>query len=137
MEIKLCRRWFNPKATIGELFLDGDVYRQCYTLEDCVRDQKVSGKTAIPAGRYQVVLSYSNRFSKIMPRLMNVPNYSGILIHPGNSSAQTEGCILVGRIIVNQDFIGESRTAFNELYEKLDHANKHGKIWIEITETKV
>lgn len=139
MEILLKRRWFNDKATIGEMFLDGDVFRQCYTLEDYVRKdgEKVPGKTAIPEGRYEVVLNYSNRFKRIMPRLMNVPNFEGILIHSGNTDADTEGCILTGRVIVNNMCIGESRLAFSELFSKMESAAKHGKIWIEIKNTGV
>ena len=132
MEIQVKRRWFNEKATIGELFLDGDVLRQCYTLEDVVRKEKVYGETAIPEGRYQIILNYSDRFKRVMPRLLDVPGFKGILIHSGNNPSQTEGCILVGRIIVNKEFIGESRSSFNELFSKINEANKHGKIWIEI-----
>jgi len=132
MEIQLKRRWFNARATIGELFLEGDVLRQCYTLEDAVRDIKIQGETAIPEGKYEVILNYSDRFKRIMPRLLNVPNYRGILIHSGNNPDQTEGCILVGRIIVNNEFIGESRMAFNELFNKLEEAQRHGKLWIDI-----
>lgn len=132
MEISVKRRWFNEKATIGELFLDGDILRQCYTLEDPVRDVKIQGETAIPEGTYEIILNYSNRFKRIMPRLLSVPNYSGVLIHSGNTPEQTEGCLLVGRIIVNKEFIGESRGAFNDLYAKLEEASKHGKIMITI-----
>lgn len=137
MEIQVKRRWFNDKATIGEMFLDGDVLRQCYTLEDPVRKEKIYGETAIPEGRYQIVLNYSDRFKRVMPRLLDVPGFKGILIHSGNNSSQTEGCLLVGRIIVNNQFIGESRIAFNDLYAKLEEANKHGKIWIDIKNTGV
>lgn len=133
LTIQLKRRWSNEKATLGELFLDNDVYRQCYTLEDVVREEKIPGETAIPAGTYQIILAYSQRFLRVMPRLLNVPEYESILIHSGNTDKDTRGCILVGRIIVNANFIGESRVAFNELFDKLDLANRHGKIWITIT----
>lgn len=132
MKIDVVRRWFNEKATIGEMFLDGDILRQCYTLEDVIRDVKVAGATAIPYGTYEVVINYSNRFKRLMPRLMNVPNYEGVLIHNGNTSDDTDGCILVGRSIVNGNFIGESRGAFNELYGKLVEAQKHGKMYLTL-----
>ena len=67
-----------------------------------------------------------------MPHLLNVPEFDGIRIHGGNTDKDTNGCILVGRIQVNSDFIGESRIAFSDLYSKLEEANKHGKIWINI-----
>jgi len=137
MEIQVKRRWFNEKATIGELFLDGDVLRQAYTLEDPVREIKIPDETAIPPGRYEVILNYSVRFKRIMPRLLNVPGYKGILIHSGNTPENTRGCLLVGRIIVNSEFIGESRGAFNDLFLKLEEAQKHGKIWIGIKNSGV
>lgn len=135
--IQLRRRWFNPQATIGELFLDNDVYRQCYTLEDVTREEKIPEKTAIPVGRYRVVLSYSNRFGKLVPWLLNVPNFEDIYIHNGNTSEDTHGCILVGRTIVNADFIGDSRTAFSDLYAKLDAANRRGKIFMNIVNARI
>ena len=132
MEIELKRRWLNEKATLGELFIDGDTFRQCYTLEDVVREEKIPGETAIPYGRYEVILNYSNRFKRIMPRILNVQNFKGVLLHYGNVPEDTEGCILVGRIIVNSAAIGESRLAFSELFDKLQTASKHGKIYITI-----
>ena len=135
MEIALKRRWFNEKATIGEMFLDGDSFRFCYTLEDKCRTDgiKVPGATCISEGRYEIVLNYSDRFKRIMPLLLNVPNFNGVRIHSGNTSEHTEGCVLVGRVIVNADCIGESRAIFNDLFAKLEEGSKHGKIFISIT----
>jgi hypothetical protein len=69
-----------------------------------------------------------------MPHILNVPGYDGIRIHSGNTDADTEGCVLVGKSLVNADFIGDSRVAFHDLYDVLAQANNHGKISITISE---
>ena len=96
MIIKVNRKWYTEKSTIGLLSIDG--IKCCFTLEDCKRDDgvKIDGQTAIPAGEYPVILDYSNRFKKIMPHVLNVPGFEGIRIHCGNTDADTEGCLLVG-----------------------------------------
>ena len=116
MKLELKRRWETDKSTIGELFIDG-VF-ECYTLEDVVRPVKIPKQTAIPTGNYRVVVDFSQKFQKLMPHVLDVPNFQGIRIHPGNTDVDTEGCILVGRIH-GHDFIGESRLAFAALYPKL------------------
>lgn len=98
MKLKLERRFLKPEYTIGRLFLDGVYF--CDTLEDRVRDltheKKVPGQTAIPAGKYEVIVNISPRFKRKLPRLLDVPGFEGILIHRGNTAADTAGCILVG-----------------------------------------
>lgn len=128
MELKVIRKIFSPKSTIGELFVDGEW--ECYTLEDVVRPDgvKVFGETAIPPGRYEVIINYSNRFKRQLPRLLEVKGFEGILIHPGNTAVDTHGCLLVGET-KGVDFIGNSRAAFNRLFAKLQTADK---ITIEI-----
>lgn len=128
MELKLKRNLYTEKSTIGNLLLNGKQF--CFTLEDTCRDNnrdgdlfdngegKVFGKTAIPAGRYKVVLSLSNRFKIILPEVLNVPNYKGIRIHNGNTASHTEGCILVGTQKAN-NFVGGSRSALAKLMEIL------------------
>lgn len=85
-----------PDFTGGVLYVDGKF--QCFTLEDIVRDPgiKVMNETAIAAGTYRVDMTMSARFKKIMPQLMDVPNFTGIRIHAGNTDHDTSGCILVG-----------------------------------------
>lgn len=98
MKIKLQRRFLGQSYTIGTLFIDG--VRFCDTLEDKVRDltheSKVPGQTAIPAGKYQVIVNMSPKFGRELPRLLNVPYFEGILIHRGNTDKDSAGCILVG-----------------------------------------
>ena len=129
MDLKVIRKDFTQKSTIGELSVNG-VF-ECFTLEDCVRPAKIKGVTAIPAGTYEVVVSFSQRFQKPLPLLLNVPNFEGIRIHPGNTDRDTEGCILVGRS-KQVDSIGESRNAFQALFEKIQSAAKHEKVFIDI-----
>lgn len=98
MELKLKRIAKRDTYTIGRIFIDGDYF--CDTLEDKVRDlskeRKVKGATAIPTGRYRIVLTYSPRFRRILPQLLDVLYFEGIRIHRGNTHKDTEGCILVG-----------------------------------------
>lgn len=117
----------SDKTTIGELLVDG-VF-ECYTLEDIERKEKLYGKTAIPVGKYRVEITFSPRFNRRMPLLLNVPGYEGVRIHPGNTEKDTEGCILVGRKKA-QDRILESRLAFDALFKKLEAAKE---IEIEIS----
>ncbi len=129
-ELILKRTVFTEDSTIGHLYLPGGVF-ECFTLEDTVRDHKVPGQTAIPSGRYEVLITWSNRFKKPMPLLVNVPFYKGIRIHSGNTKDNTEGCILVGRT-QEKDFIGESRLAFESLFPKLKDLCDTGKVYLNI-----
>ena len=123
MELKLNRIFLGSSATIGELLVNDK--HLCDTLEDRVRPEgeKVYGKTAIPEGTYEVKLTHSPRFKKTLPEILNVPNFSGIRIHTGNSSKDTEGCILVGTWDgEKEDWVGNSRIAFDELMTLLEEA---------------
>ena len=131
MELKLVRSEFTEKSTIGELFVNNKF--ECFTLEDKVRALKVMGVTAIPAGEYEVIISFSNRFQRPLPLLLKVPDFEGIRIHPGNTDKDTQGCILVGQT-KGKDILGQSRGAFNALFEKLQAVTKKEKILIRITQ---
>ena len=129
MELLLKRKWFTDKSTIGELSVNGAF--ECYTLEDKVRTVKIAGGTAIPAGRYEVAVNFSNRFQKLMPLLLNVPNFEGIRIHSGNTQDDTDGCILVGKTR-DTDFVGNSRSTFAALFAKIRAAVTSEKVFIRI-----
>ena len=121
MELRLERKWFTPATTIGELSVDGAF--DCFTLEDVVRKGdifvvKVSGATAIPEGRDDVRISFSPKFGTELPEIVDVPNFVGVRIHPGNTEADTEGCLLVGRAR-GADRILESRLAFVPLMDRI------------------
>jgi len=103
--------------TIGKLYIEGQYL--CDTLEDAVRPEKIQGKTAIPEGTYQVIMSMSNRFKKVMPLLLDVPNYAGVRIHSGNTAKDTEGCILLGKN-TQVGMITDSRLWTEVFYSKLN-----------------
>ena len=98
MMLELNRIAKKPLYTIGRLFVDGKYF--CDTLEDRCRDfdkeEKVMNETAIPEGIYEVIVIVSARFKRKLPLLLDVPHFSGIRIHRGNTDKDTSGCILVG-----------------------------------------
>ena len=153
MKLKLVRKWKKEGYTIGQLYVDDIFFSN--TIEDKDRGlnqnmpkekilfMKKPGITAIPTGTYKIVLNVqSSKYKKsktmmqfcqaYMPRLLNVPGYDGVLIHPGNSASDTEGCIIPGK----NDKVGwvsNSTKYFKELYNKMKIANKKGEnITIEI-----
>ena len=149
MEILVERKWKKDNYTIGRLYVDG-VF-MCNTLEDTdrglhqgmevseIKAKKIPGKTAIPTGRYKVTLkTQSQKFKDkknyqfckgYLPRLVDVPGYTGVLIHIGNYPKDTDGCILVGENKVKGGVVNSVAT-FTKLYEVLKQANED--IWITI-----
>ena len=121
MELQLKREIFTDISTIGTLTIDGKF--ECYTLEDIERDVKIKSETAIPKGTYKVIINQSNRFKRLMPLLLNVPNFEGVRIHAGNSNHDTEGCILVGQNR-SVDYITKSRKAYEILFAKMKLAKE-------------
>jgi hypothetical protein len=108
------------------MYLDG-VF-ECFTLEDGIRTNKVYGETAIPAGSYSVIVNYSPRFKVSLPLVQDVPNFEGVRIHPGNTPANTLGCILVGRNWTpGAEEITASRLAFEPLKRKIVDAIARGE----------
>lgn len=100
MIVEIRRDTFTPTCTLGTMFIDGRLFGQ--TLEDTDRHleaegQKIDGETAIPRGRYLLSLNFSTRFRKIMPWVHDVPGFSGIRIHGGNTVGNTHGCPLLGQ----------------------------------------
>jgi len=121
MQITVKRLHKTNTSTIGELLIDG-VF-ECYTLEDVERPVKIKNETAIPKGTYKVIINKSNRFKRLLPLLLNVPNFEGIRIHSGNTNHDTEGCILVGQTR-GDNYIGQSRKAFAKLFKKMQAAKE-------------
>lgn len=149
MEILSIRKIFTDKSTISNLFVDGNA--EAYVLEDHdkgltdsmsleeINKIKVFGQTCIPYGRYKVIVTKSERFSKMaghdiyLPLLLNVKGFDGVRIHAGNKPDDTDGCLIPG-MNKSIDFVENSRTAFIKLNEKINHALKKGEdVFISIT----
>lgn len=102
LDLRLHRDTFGKDFTLGRLFIAGVHFG--YTCEDNDRELetnpegKVNGQSAIPRGRYRITTSLSQRFGKELPILENVPGFAGIRVHGGNTAADTEGCLLLGRV---------------------------------------
>jgi hypothetical protein len=130
MQLTLIRRPSANGATIGQLYINGKP--ECFICEDEVRGPaavKVFGKTAIPAGTYPVIVNRSERFSRLkgsevqLPLLIGVPGFEGVRIHPGNTAADTEGCLLPGLTIgPDKASVQSSRIAFGLLFTKIQVA---------------
>ena len=147
MELILERIAKRKTYTIGRLYirrLVDDEYLAgtaddyfCDTLEPTWRDYahgayKVKGRSAIPEGRYAVVISFSPKFKAWLPILLGVPKFEGIRIHAGNTSEDTEGCILVGKNkLVGQ--VVDSRIWLHRLKQKIVEAKGRDEpVWITI-----
>ncbi len=152
MTITLKRIYKKGAFTLGALQIQTESNKEflmnryfCDTLEphaiDWRKEEKIAGKTAIPTGRYRVVMSYSKTYKRRMPFLQNVPYFTGIMIHTGNSVDDTRGCILVGKAVRPQKpeeenpsgeatvtgRLTDSRITFNRLYELIREAMKKGE----------
>jgi len=141
MELVLQREPSVGLTTLGSLCIDG-VF-ECITLEDVVRlddpltpeDEgiKVYGETAIPAGQYQISVTFSPKFNKLMILVMDVPGFTGIRIHSGNDKDDTLGCILVGTTKDSITRIHGGNEALPKLRAKIDAAlAKSEQIWVTI-----
>ena len=141
MKLRLERLWPKKDYTVGRLYVDDRLF--CNTLEDRIVDKnkngvfdgdekKVYGESAIPYGTYKIIYNWSPKFGRNLPRLLNVPHFEGILIHPGNTAADSAGCILVGK---NTEVgrLTNSRYISDELNKLIDEVQQKGEpITIEI-----
>lgn len=150
LELSLRRVARRQGYTIGRLTAGGETL--CDTLEDADRGLsqamgadgvarlKVKGATAIPTGRYRVTLdvvsprfkarSWARPYGGRVPRLLGVPGFEGVLIHPGNTDADTDGCILVGRnTAVGR--VTESVATYHKVMALLE-AHRSEDIWVTI-----
>jgi len=137
MKILLERDIKTPCFTLGKMYIDGQL--AAYTCEDAVREKpgvpiaewKVPGSTAIPKGNYRIIITFSNRFQKHLPLLLDVPGFSGIRIHAGNTEADTKGCILIGTGRTKQG-VSNSRLAMSLFMPRLEEGLKNGAVTMEI-----
>lgn len=133
MNLRLDRDWPLLDRTIGRLYVEDTFF--AFTCEDRIRHgPKVKGQTAIPAGTYSVVITYSPKFQRDLPLVKDVPGFEGIRFHPGNTEADTEGCILVGWT-KDSGGVYDSRKAFDALFMRLSVAfKKNDPITLTIAE---
>lgn len=105
MKIVLQRKYLKQGYTIGYWIVDGKL--MCNTLEDEVRDlnkngkfdngeKKIYGESAIPYGKYKIKMTYSPKYKRMMPQVMDVPHFTSIRIHAANKPTELEGCIALG-----------------------------------------
>lgn len=139
-DIYVTRKVFTNKSTKGILTFEDF---QCRTLEDTCRDpnkngflekrEKIWGETAIPSGVYPIEVRESKRYGKLMPFLLNVPFFDAIMIHSGNTDADSKGCILVGTLKTNiVDMVTESKETFELLMPRIEKALAKGILKIHI-----
>lgn len=134
MRLVLIRDRLTEKSTIGRLERDDE--HVCFTLEDVYRGDdpadKVKAQTAIPCGTYEIVVTHSPRFGIDMPLLLNVPGFSGVRIHSGNTDKDTMGCILVGSTRGPDQILG-SRVAYELVFKLIQRARSVGEsVHIEV-----
>jgi len=128
MKLTLKRIAFKEKYTIGRLYIDGVYF--CDTIEDKDRGlnndmglaeimaKKRYGETAIPTGHYEVEITYSPKYKRMMPEIKDVKGFSGIRIHSGNTAKDTLGCLIVGKNTV-VGMVTDSRKTYYKLFEIL------------------
>lgn len=131
MKLELIRIANRPTYCIGKLYIDGVWF--CDTIEDTDRGlddsmsvdeilkKKIKGETAIPTGVYKIEITYSPKYKRMIPLLIGVKGYSGVRIHSGNTSKDTEGCLLVGRN-TKVGMVTDSRNTYQRLFARLQNA---------------
>ena len=132
MKLWLPRGHSRKNATISPLLVDG-VWHS-FVCEDVIREVpgvpvsswKIPGQSAIPAGTYNIVLTQSQRFHRVLPLLENVPGFAGVRLHPGNGPSDSSGCLLPGYDKF-ENSVGRSRLAFEELFEAMKQAIARGE----------
>jgi hypothetical protein len=130
MRLRVLRVDGTRTRTIGVLIVDG--YFVAYVLEDALRSgPKVPGETAIPVGRYQVLLTMSQRFGRVLPLLVDVPQFTGIRFHGGNDASDTRGCPMVGdqRGI---DTISVCAPALDRVIRLIERGLADGPVWCQV-----
>lgn len=117
MNLTVKRFLFENDTTLGMLLVNG-VF-EAWTTEDIPRAVKIKNETAIPLGTYRIELTDKNRWGKVMPHILNVPQFEGIYIHAGNTKEDTSGCLLIADTLVSPSRNAGSKIAFDRLMGKL------------------
>jgi len=139
LELRVLRDVRSAEVTLGQLFVDGEKF--CETLEDPVREisglsveqWKIKGETAIPRGKYRVIIDFSPRFQRPMLHLLNVPGFAGIRVHGANFAKDVEGCIGVGEERIGQHGIRRCARVLARLEARVAEALAAGRdVWMEV-----
>lgn len=143
MELKLIRKYRCSNYCIDKLYINNIYFsdvledpdrglQDSMSLEE-IKKIKIKGNTCIPYGTYNITITYSPRFKKNLPLLLNVKGFEGIRIHSGNTSKDTEGCLLPGFNKIKGQVI-DSRVTTDKLIAQIQQAlNKGEKVTITIT----
>lgn len=141
MEFRVIREYFGKPEGDKEGFTKGSMLaegtRMAYSVEDEDRHlelggEKVYGKTAIPRGRYRIVVDFSHRFQKNLPHILDVPGYEGVRVHGGNRAEQSLGCILIG-LFQTADGVSNCPPAVQRMIDLIEADAEIGKdSWITI-----
>ena len=139
MRIELVRIAFKDTYTIGKLYVDGKYFSDVIEDKDRgldssmteseILEKKVKGETAIPTGHYVINITYSPKYKRMMPLLLDVKGFSGIRIHSGNTAKDTEGCLIVGKN-KKVGMVLESRDTYKRLFKMMEGQEE---ITIDIT----
>ena len=139
MRIELVRIAFKDTYTIGKLYVDGKYFSDVIEDKDRgldssmteseILEKKLKGQTAIPTGHYVINITYSPKYKRMMPLLLDVKGFSGIRIHSGNTAKDTEGCLIVGKN-KKVGMVLESRDTYKRLFKMMEGQEE---ITIDIT----
>ena len=127
---------------VGEGFTPGELYyngvRFCFSVEDEDRrletksEEKVYGRTAIPRGRYRLLNTFSHRFQRVLPILLDVPGFEGVRIHGGNRAEDSLGCILVGAVRTTTG-VAQCPHIVQRIIDLIDEAEDMNiAVWLEV-----
>lgn len=144
MIITVIRDGEGKQSTLSEVYVDGIFF--CYGLEDAVRDQKIWGATAIPAGTYKLGMrklgALHARYTRLFPKfhrgmieILNIPDFRYVYIHIGNTIGDTSGCLLLGDSFVLEDGdyeLRKSKAAYKRLYQGLSGAVESGQASVQL-----
>lgn len=130
MKLLLDRKEYGDDSTVADLYLDG--VWECATMEPeiPVNGKALSGPVCIPPGTYDVLITWSPKFKRRLPLIINVPGRDGVRFHPGNKPDDTAGCVMTGEKVIHVagvPFLTHSSDAFERFFARLDAAELRGE----------
>ena len=141
LELLLERGIKEKSYTDGDLYVDNNWF--CHVVEDKVRGPlgkiwsklfKIKHETAIPYGRYEVIVNWSNRFKRLLPLILNVPDFEGIRMHNGATAKNSSGCPIISYKRISSGLLLSKPDAMNDLTDVIYKFQQKGKIFITVTD---